>query len=95
LRFLLLASGRPLEVGILLLEAIYTSFGIDQLLSSREEGMAICTDFNSDITLVSGAGGEVKSAGASYLGVSVSRVYSGSHNSFSTFEIQVYHPNLG
>lgn len=35
-----------------LLETIYATFRIDQLLTAREEGMAVGADFHADIALM-------------------------------------------
>ena len=50
---------------VALLEAIYSSAAVYQLLSAGEERMALAADFDLELTL-GGAGNEGLSAGAAY-----------------------------
>jgi hypothetical protein len=43
---------REKSICVLLLEPVDTSFGIDELLTSGEERMAVSTNFDADVTLV-------------------------------------------
>jgi hypothetical protein len=51
-------------LAVAFVEAIYASCGIDQLLFTREEGVAGRTDFDVQVALFGGAGLERLAAGA-------------------------------
>ncbi len=47
------------RLGVLLLEAVYAAFRIDQLLTPGKERVAAGADFHSDVALMGGAGLEL------------------------------------
>ena len=76
---------------VLLLEAVNTSGGIDQLLLTREERVAARADFHADVALVGGSRLKDVTAGADDADFVVSGVNSGLHDitggSFRNFSI--------
>ena len=71
---------------VALLEAIYSSAAVYQLLSAGEERMALAADFDLELTL-GGAGNEGLSAGAADCTLNVLRMNSVLHFTIPHFEI--------
>lgn len=69
----------------LLVEAADTSTGIDHLLLTSEEGVALSADFDTDI-LLGGAGGIHSTTGAADGGLLVVRMDSCLHGDFTSFK---------
>jgi hypothetical protein len=62
-----------------LLELLYASARVDQLLAAGEERMTVIAELNMKFTGLSRAGGETVSTGANHCGLAVGGVNVGSH----------------
>src|SRR5262249_8634084 len=65
--------------GVLALEALDASGGVDQLLLAGKEGVAARADFHADVAFMGGASAEGASAGADYIDFLIGWMNAGFH----------------